>query len=98
LCGKIVWFKWPNDAEGLPLVDVKNPDPALRTRPLLGLTTLWGLRRAGENTWDDGEIYNPDDGTEYQVLMSLQDDGTLRVRVYVFLSIFGETLIWPRVR
>src|ERR1700680_1402571 len=34
LCGKIVWFRWPNDASGRPLVDFKNPDPALRTRPL----------------------------------------------------------------
>lgn len=24
LCAKIVWFQWPNDAQGLPLVDLKN--------------------------------------------------------------------------
>jgi hypothetical protein len=24
LCGKIVWLRWPNDAQGLPLVDLKN--------------------------------------------------------------------------
>ena len=98
LCGKIVWFKWPNDAQGLPLVDVENPNPALRTRPLLGLTTLWGLRHTGENTWEDGTIYNPDDGTEYQVRMSIEDDASLHVRVYVLLTIFGETLTWTRVR
>ncbi len=97
LCGKIVWFRWPNNAQGLPLIDLKNPDPALRTRPLLGLTILQGLQRTGENTWAGGKIYNPDDGTNYEVRMSIQDDGTLRVRAYVLFPLFGETDIWTRV-
>jgi len=98
LCGKIVWFRWPNDASGRPLVDFKNPDPALRTRPLLGLTILQGLRRTGERTWEDGQIYNPDDGTDYQALMSIEDNGDLRVRAYLLVSMLGETQIWTRVR
>jgi uncharacterized protein (DUF2147 family) len=98
LCGKLVWFKWPNDAQGLPLVDVKNSDPALRTRPLLGLTVLYGLRRTDERSWEDGKIYNPDDGVDYRAEMSIQDDGALRIRAYVLLPTLGETQIWTRVR
>lgn len=98
LCGKLVWFRWPNDARGLPLVDLKNSDPALRPRALLGLPVLHGFRRTGERTREGGKIYNPDDGVEYQALMSIQDDGTLRVRAYVLLPLFGKTLIWTRVR
>ena len=98
LCAKLVWFKWPNDAQGLPLVDLKNPDPALRTRPLLGLTVLKDLRRTGEGSWEDGSIYNPDDGVDYSCSMSIQDDGSLRVRAYVLLPLFGKTQIWTRVR
>ena len=99
LCGKIVWFKWPNDAQGVPLVDLRNKNPALRTRPLLGLTVLRDLRRAGgERAWEGGKIYNPDDGVDYRAQMSIQDDGTLRVRAYVLLPALGETLIWSRVR
>jgi len=97
LCGKIVWFKWPNDAQGLPLVDLKNKNPALRTRPLLGLTVLRGLHRTGENTWTGGKIYNPDDGMDYEAQMSIQDDRTLRVRAYVLLTALGRTQIWTRV-
>lgn len=96
LCGNLVWFMWPNDAEGLPLVDLKNPDPALRDRPLLGLQILRDLRRTGVNAWEDGEIYNPDDGESYRVQMSIEDDGTLRVRAYVLAPMFGETQIWTR--
>ncbi len=98
LCAKLVWFKWPNDAQGLPLVDLKNADPALRTRPLLGLTILEGLRRTGENTWEDGKVYDPDDGADYSASMTIEDGGTLRVRAYVLFPLFGKTLIWTRVR
>jgi uncharacterized protein (DUF2147 family) len=97
LCGKLVWFKNPNDPQGLPLVDAKNPDPALRTRPLLGLTVLRDLRPADDGTWEDGKIYNPDDGKEYQARMSVQDDGTLHVRAYVVLEMLGKTQIMTRV-
>ena len=98
MCAKIVWFKWPNDAQGLPLVDLKNTDPALRSRPLLGLTVLRDLRRTGENTWADGKIYNPDDGVDYQAEMSIEKNGTLRVRAYVLIPLFGHTLVWTRIR
>jgi uncharacterized protein (DUF2147 family) len=98
LCGKIVWFRWPNDAQGLPLVDLKNPAPALRARPLLGMRILQGVRCTEPTSCEGGSIYNPDDGNNYQVQMSIQDDGALRVRAYVLLPLFGETQIWTRVR
>jgi uncharacterized protein (DUF2147 family) len=93
LRGKIVWFKWPNGLDGLPLVDLKNEDPALRSRPLLGLTVLYGLRRTGENTWEEGRIYNPDDGVNYRARISIGSDGTLRMRAYVLIPLFGKTMI-----
>lgn len=98
LCGKLVWFKWPNDLAGLPLVDVKNSDPRLRTRPLLGLTVVKGLRRTGDNSWADGWIYNPDDGVDYRATMSIQANGALRVRAYVLLPLLGKTFLWKRLR
>jgi uncharacterized protein (DUF2147 family) len=98
LCAKIIWFKWPYDAQGLPLVDLKNGDPTLRNRPLMGLNVLQGLRRTGENTWAGGNIYNPDDGVHYQALMSIANDGSLRIRAYLLLPLIGHTVVWTRVR
>lgn len=99
LCGRIVWFRWPNDAQGLPLVDLKNTDPALRNRPLLGLTVLRGLRRNGNGPeWAGGKIYNPEDGVDYRALMSIQEDGALRVRAYALFTPLSKTMIWTRVR
>lgn len=98
LCGNIVWFKWPNDDDGLPLVDLRNTEPRLRTRPLLGLSILYGLHRTGARTWGEGEIYDPENGKNYEVRMTLQNDNTLRVRSYELFPLFGETHIWTRIR
>jgi len=98
LCAKIVWFKRPNGDNGQPLADVKNKDPALRTRPLLGLDVLQGLRAVGENNWEDGEVYNPDDGVNYRTRMSIDNAGDLRIRAFVLLPLLGHTLTWTRVR
>lgn len=97
LCGKMIWFRWPNDAQGLPLADFRNANPALRGRGLLGLAVVHGIRRTGERTWD-GRIYNPDDGVEYNSIMTMPADGTLRVRAYVLLPLLGKTFVWTRVR
>jgi uncharacterized protein (DUF2147 family) len=98
LCGKLVWFKWPNDDQGLPVIDLKNSDPALRARPLLGLKILESFHCTEDGIWEDGKIYNPDDGVNYLAQMSVEDDGTLHVRLYELFLLFGETHIWTRVR
>ena len=98
LCGRIVWFKRPNDANGNPRADSKNTDSALRMRPLLGLTVLRGLRRSGDPAWEGGEIYNPDDGTDYKASISMDNNSTLHVRAYLLFPSLGKTQTWTRVR
>ena len=98
LCGKIVWFKNPVDVDGQPRDDEHNPRAALRSRPLMGMTVLQGVRRAGENDWVGGKIYNPDDGKTYDANLTMQQDGSLRVRAYVATTVLGKTEIWKRVR
>ena len=90
LCGKVTWLK-------SPCTDSKNEDPALRSRPVLGITVLNGLRRTAAGTWEGGEIYNPDDGGHYQASLSMNDDGTLRVRAYEGVPLFGKTLRLTRM-
>ena len=72
--------------------------PALRMRPLLGLTVLRGFRRSGERALDDSEIYNPDDGTEYKASISMEGNNILHVRAYLLLHALGKTETWTRVR
>lgn len=45
--------------EEVPRVDEFNPDPALRDRPLLGITILHGFTYEGDGVWKGGTIYEP---------------------------------------
>ena len=95
LCGRIYWQKKPLSG-GQPKLDRHNPDTALRDRPLCGLRILTGFRRTKEGTWSAGHIYNPNDGRTYSSTLQLEPDGSLRVRGYVGLPLFGKTVEWVR--
>ena len=97
LCGRILWLRMPRDPQGQFVRDKKNPDPALRRRPLCGLTILWGLRASGPDRWDDGWFYNPDDGTTYNISARLTSPDVITARVYVGFPLFGRTKILTRV-
>jgi len=96
LCGRIYWLKKPLSARGQPKRDKHNPDAMLRDRPLCGLNILSGFRRSTENTWSGGQIYNASDGRTFSSTISLEHDGSLRIRGYVGISLFGKTVEWVR--
>jgi uncharacterized protein (DUF2147 family) len=95
--GKLIWLKQPNDEKGLPKVDKNNPNPAVRTKPLLGLIMLTDFKYE-DDEWADGKIYNPNDGKEYKAYMKLKDFHTLRVRGYIGFSWIGKTETFHRIR
>jgi uncharacterized protein (DUF2147 family) len=103
-CGRISYLEettYPPDDEGgmagLPMVDRYNPDPDLRKRPLTGLTFLEGFTYMGDNTWDGGRIYNPENGKFYKARISLATDSDhLMLRGYWGVSLLGRTETWVR--
>ena len=97
LCGRIVALDDPLDEDGKPRTDENNPDPALRTRPILGMDLIAGFSRESDARWVDGTIYDPRDGKTYKCKMTLEKEGTLEVRGYVGLSLFGKTVVWTRI-
>lgn len=96
LCGKIVWLKKPYTKDGKPKLDSKNPDKALRNTPRCGLTILSGFTAVDKNHWRGGNIYNPSDGDTYRSQIELTEEGTLAVRGYVGIPLFGVTTTWVR--
>jgi len=96
VCGSLYWLKKPLSSSGLPKRDKHNPKDTLRDRPLCGLQILTGFQPANEALWQDGEIYNPDDGLTFSSTMRLSPEGTLKIRGYVGISLFGKTLEWVR--
>lgn len=96
--GKLIWLIEPNDpATGKPKVDNKNPETGLKSRPLLNLNIMTGFSYDGGNVWDDGKIYNPEDGKTYSCKMTLKNPNTLDVRGYVGISLIGKTQTWTRI-
>ena len=94
LCGTVVWLRDPIDsATGKPQVDDKNENPALRRRPMIGLSMFIGMRPAGPNKWS-GRIYNADDGKTYASTVTYQDGDTLDVQGCVGSLCGSET--WSR--
>jgi uncharacterized protein (DUF2147 family) len=94
--GKVAWLRKLNHPDGRPKVDEKNPDPKLRTRPILGLVILKNFEYDSDNEWDNGTIYDPLSGTEYSGTLTLDDNNTLTVRGYIGFSIFGQSQTWKR--
>jgi len=95
ICGVIVALKEPIDpATGKPQVDDKNPNPALRKRPMIGLPLFSGMQPVAPSKWS-GQIYNADDGGTYASSVSVAGPDTLRVDGCVGALCGGET--WTRV-
>ncbi len=70
LCAKIIWLKEPSDSRGRPLHDVRNEDPSMRDRPIVGLAIFTGLAPSAPSTWT-GKIYNPEDGHTYAATLTV---------------------------
>jgi uncharacterized protein (DUF2147 family) len=95
ISGTIVGLKEPIDpATGKPQVDDKNPNPALKKRPMIGLPLFSGMQPSGPNKWS-GQIYNADDGSTYASSVSVAGPDTLRVEGCVGALCGGES--WTRV-
>ncbi len=94
--GKLVWLKEPNDEQGKPKLDVKNPDQNAKTKPLIGLVILRDFVH-DDGEWTSGRIYDPQNGKDYKCYMKLKDPKTLNVRGYIGISMIGRTEVWTRV-
>ncbi len=95
--GKIIWLKEPNNEEGHPKVDEKNPNPELRRRKKLGLVIMTDFVYKKGLQWTDGEIYDPKSGNTYDANIELKDKNTLSLRGYIGISLIGRTSVWTKV-
>ena len=77
-------------------VDDKNPDSALRAKPLLGAVILRHLHYDGEGRWSGGAIYEPDSGRTYKCSVQLIAPDNLKVRGFLGFSLLGKSQLWTR--
>lgn len=96
--GKVVWLREPLNEEGKPKVDKNNPDEKLRTIPLLGYKLIKDFSFKGEKVWENGTIYDPENGSTYSCTIKMTDENTLDVRGFIGVSLFGRTDVWKRIQ
>ena len=95
--GRIVWLENPTEDDGTPAKDGNNPDPKLRSRELIGLNMLSGLKKNG-GEYSCGSIYDPGNGKTYNCSMKVEGD-VLKVRGSLDKrGLLGRTMDWFRVK
>ena len=95
--GKIVWLEEPEGPDGKPALDKNNPDKNLRSRELMGLNMLSGLKKA-DGEYTGGKIYDPGNGKTYNCSMKVEGD-ILKVRGSLDKKgLIGRTMDWFRVK
>ena len=94
--GRIIWLKEPNNEQGKPKVDYKNPETKLQKRPLMNLVILTGLKADGKSKYVSGKIYDPKSGKTYSAKAELANNNTLNLRGFIGVSLVGRTDTWIR--
>lgn len=96
---KIVWYA---DTEGKPLdywTDVHNPNPALRSRKILGMSILRDLiYDSRSNSWEHGMVYDSRHGREWNAAATIDKQGLLHVRGYWHFKFIGKTMTFKRIK
>jgi len=95
LCGTIAALKEPNDpATGRPQTDKNNPDASKRSRPMIGVQIVLGMKPSGPDKWS-GEIYNAEDGKTYSGGLTLMGATSLKLEGCV-LKFLCKSQTWTR--
>ncbi|OYW45940.1 MAG: hypothetical protein B7Z08_12375 [Sphingomonadales bacterium 32-68-7] len=76
LCGTVVQVL--ATGSDVPRNDARNPNAALRARPLVGVRVLSGFSARG-NQWSGGTAYDPKSGNSYRATLALAPGGRLKV-------------------
>jgi uncharacterized protein (DUF2147 family) len=97
LCGTIVSLKEPNDpATGKPKNDGNNVDTGLRSRPVVGVQVVIGMKPSGTaNKWS-GQVYNAEDGKTYTGSLTLQDANTIKLEGCILGGLVCKAQTWTR--
>ena len=80
-------------------LDIKNPNKALRSRPIIGADILSGLQyNAKQEKWTGGKIYDATSGRTWDATVWLTSRDSLSVRGFYIVRWFGKTLNFTRVQ
>jgi uncharacterized protein (DUF2147 family) len=97
MCGTIVWLKEPNNrATGEAKTDKNNPNPANRTRPLVGVDMLLGLKPGETPGQWAGQVYLPGSGQTYDARIALEGADALKIEGCMIGGLLCRAERWTR--
>ncbi len=95
--GQIIWLKQPNNADGTPKLDAKNPEESKRKLRADRVVLINGVNYdAKKNVWNNGRVYDPTKGKTYKVEVSFEGDKKLRVKGSLFG--FSKSVYWEKIQ
>jgi uncharacterized protein (DUF2147 family) len=95
MCGDLVCGKIVKVVDGQK-TDDKNPKPAQRNRPIVGLVIMHGAKKTGDNKWS-GKLYNRENGKTYAGTVTVKSKDELDLSGCVAL-VLCKTVTWTRVK
>jgi uncharacterized protein (DUF2147 family) len=97
LCGTIIWLKEPNDPDtGKAKTDKHNSDAARRSRPLMGVQIMLGMKPAGDGKWT-GQVYNAEDGKTYSGNLTFSGGNSLQLQGCALGGLVCKSQTWTKV-
>jgi uncharacterized protein (DUF2147 family) len=96
-CGRVAWLRLPNGPDGKPILDYRNPDDKLKTRPVCGLEVITDFRKQPDGTWGGGSVYVSDLGSAFSGYAEILNPTQVNVRGYVLIPLFGQSEVWSKV-
>ena len=97
LCGTIMWLKEPNDPDtGKPKTDKNNSDASKRSRPLIGVQIVLGMKPAGTDKWS-GQVYNAEDGKTYSGNLTFSGGNSLQLQGCALGGLVCKGQTWTKV-
>jgi uncharacterized protein (DUF2147 family) len=99
LCGTVAWLRNPLTKSGKRPRDVKNPNPGLRRRSIVGMRLMGGFAqsRTDPDLWEKGWVYDPQSGKTYSCTITVESARTLQLHGYLGLSVLGASQAWTRI-
>ncbi|MBL7801679.1 MAG: DUF2147 domain-containing protein [Chitinophagales bacterium] len=97
--GKLVWVKDSLDENGEIRRDIYNENPKLRSRKIIGIDVLTGLKGKRNGTsWNDGNYYYFDGGSDYNAIMYIENDVLYIKGYWWWFRFLGKTRKWTRYK
>jgi len=97
LCGSLVFLKEPNDPEtSKPKLDKNNADASKKSRPMLGVTIVLGMKPSGTPDKWDGQVYNPRDGQTYSGSFTITGPNTAELKGCVLGGLICKGENWTK--